>query len=146
MNAHTPLSPASMAAPRSAAWMEWKGSGRVLVIEDDAAVRMLVTRALPKLGFTAAGAGSGAEALALMRALPEEYVLILSDLSLPGMEAAEMIRGIRDLRPEIALILMTGYPRERIREKMGDIHVNGFVPKPFTLDTLAAEIRSVLAP
>jgi len=41
---------------------------------------------------------------------------------------------------------MTGYPRERIREKMGDIHVNGFVPKPFTLDTLAAEIRSVLAP
>lgn len=146
MKEYTPLATAPMAAQRPAAWMEWKGSGRVLVVEDDAAVRMLVTRALPKLGFTASGAGNGAEALALIRALPDEYVLILSDLSLPGMDASAMMQGIRALRPEIALILMTGYPRERIREKMGDIHVNGFVPKPFTLDTLAAEIRSVLAP
>ena len=146
MNRTTSSVDTPLPSRRPAAWAEWKGSGRVLVVEDDPAVRMLVTRALPRLGFTASGAANGAEAIALVRALPEDYVLVLSDLSLPGMEAGEMIRGIRFIRPEIAVILMTGYPREKIAEKVGNAHLNGIIPKPFTLDMLAAEIRSVLAP
>ena len=147
MNHYTPLAAVSPApARRTAGWLEWRGSGRVLVVEDDAAVRGLVARALPKLGFTASTAANGAEALRLMNALTEDYVLVLTDLRLPGMGVDEMIREIRSLRPEIAVIMMTGFNREKVKELFGEIHISGFVHKPFTLDALAAEIRSVLAP
>jgi two-component system cell cycle sensor histidine kinase/response regulator CckA len=129
-----------------AGWLEWRGSGRVLIVEDDPAVRMLVARTLPRLGFTASTAANGTEALALMRKLPDDYVLILSDLRIPGMDVGDMIREIRQMRPDIAVIMMTGYNRERVAERVGDVHISGFVHKPFTLDVLASEIRSVLSP
>ena len=135
-----------MPSPLHGAWHEWRGSGRVLVVEDDPAVRILVARALPKMGFTVSTAANGREALALMGALPEDYVLVLMDIKLPGMATDALIREIRLHRPEIAIILMTGLMRETVSERLGDIAINGFVHKPFTLDTLAAEIRGVLAP
>ncbi len=146
MNETTPSAVTTLPSLRQAPWLQWRGSGRVLVVEDDPAVRMLVVRALPKLGFTASSAGNGAEALSLFQANPLDYVLILTDLKLPGMEVGDMIRAIQAVRPELAVILMTGYPREKVAEKVGKAHLAGFVPKPFTLETLAAEIRSVLAP
>ena len=135
-----------MPSPLHGAWHEWRGSGRVLVIEDDPAVRILVARALPKMGFTVSTAANGNEALAHMGALPEDYVLVLMDIKLPGMAPDALIREIRLHRPEIAIILMTGLMRDAVSERLGDLTINGFVHKPFTLDTLAAEIRGVLAP
>jgi len=135
-----------MPSPLLGAWHEWRGSGRVLVVEDDPAVRILVARALPKMGFTVSTAASGSEAVTLIGALPEDYVLVLMDVRLPGMAPNDLIREIRRHRPEIAIILMTGLMRETVSERLGGLPVNGFVHKPFRLDALAAEIRGVLAP
>ena len=135
-----------MPSPLLGAWHEWRGSGRVLVVEADPAVRILVARALPKMGFTVSTAASGSEAVTLIGALPEDYVLVLMDVRLPGMAPNDLIREIRRHRPEIAIILMTGLMRETVSERLGGLPVNGFVHKPFRLDALAAEIRGVLAP
>jgi two-component system cell cycle sensor histidine kinase/response regulator CckA len=147
MSEHPPIAAVPpLPASQPNTWREWRGSGRVLVVEDDPAVRVLVARTLPRLGFTASTAANGTEALNIIRALPDDYVLILMDFRLPGMPTDALIREIRLLRPEIAIIMMTGLTRETVLQKLGDIPINGFVHKPFTLDLLASQIRGALAP
>jgi two-component system cell cycle sensor histidine kinase/response regulator CckA len=123
---------------------DWHGSGCVLVVEDDDAVRTLVARALPRYGFTATGAGNGVEALAQLNADPDSYVLILLDIKIPGMSSTELVREIRKVRPVLPIIIMTGFDRDKALEGVAGTNLVGYIHKPFTLNKLASEIRNAL--
>ncbi len=128
-------------APR---WLEWRGTGSVLVVEDDDAVRTLVARALPKFGFTASAAANGGKALELLRASPESYTLILLDVKIPGMTSVELVREVRRIRPDLPVVIMTGFDRDKALESMGGTSIAGYIHKPFTLNALSSVIRTAL--
>jgi DNA-binding NtrC family response regulator len=124
--------------------LERVGSGMVLVIEDDFAIRIVLSRALAKLGFTATLAADGAEAVRQFAADPGRYVVALLDFKLPGMSSEAVLREIRSRRPDLPVILTSGYDRDEAMNRSGGMEVTSFLHKPFTVDSLASELRYAL--
>jgi DNA-binding NtrC family response regulator len=116
------------------------------VIEDDVAIKIVLSRALARLGFTTAIAGDGAEALALFSGDPGQFALVLLDFKLPGMPSEDILREIRARRPDLPVVLTSGYDREEAMRRSNGMDVASFLHKPFTVESLATEMRNVLGP
>jgi CheY-like chemotaxis protein len=145
MHSPSPESNADRGAAGSAACLvERRGSGRVLVIEDDFAIRIVLSRALTRLGFTATLAADGPEALAQFSADPGQFALALLDFKLPGMTSEVVLREIRAQRPDLPVILTSGYDKDEAMNRSGGMEVTSFLHKPFTVDSLANELRFAL--
>ena len=125
--------PTANGAPR---WLEWSGSGRILVVDDEEAVRIVVSRVVERLGFTAELASDGDEAISLYSNDPTRFVLALVDIA----------REFRHLRPELPIVLMSGYTRHETTSPHPVQNPIGFLQKPFTLETLATAVRIALEP
>jgi len=108
------------------------------------AIRIVLSRALTRLGFTATLAADGTEALAQFRAAPGQYALALLDFKLPGITSEEVLREIRSQRPDMPVILTSGYDRDEAMNRSSGMEVTSFLHKPFTVDSLAAELRYAL--
>lgn len=116
---------------------------RILVVEDDEAVRSFTARALKADGHDVATAGDGGEGLDSV--LAEAFDLVVSDIRMPVMDGIEMAGHIRASRPEQKILLMTGYAhqRERFAELRGT--VLGVVDKPFTLKQIRDAVKDAIA-
>ena len=122
----------------------WKGRGTVLLADDEPAVRRLAKRMLESLGFEVALAQDGGEALALHERDPDGFVLAMLDLSMPVMGGADVCRAIRESRPDLAVILASGYD---LHESLADDAPVGrlaMLQKPYSLKTLRDAIRGLL--
>lgn len=108
------------------------------------AIRIVFSRALARLGFTSTLAADGAEALAQFRVDPSQYVLALLDFKLPGMTSEDVLRGIRSERPDLPVILASGYDRDEAMNRLKGMEITSFLHKPFTTDSLAHELRVAL--
>ena len=115
----------------------------ILVVEDDADVRIYVTETLAGLGYDVLNAGSGDDALRLM----DEYktiVLLLTDVVMPGMNGRKLAAAARARRPGLKVLFMTGYSRNAIvHQGRLDPGVD-LIQKPLTSDQLAATVRKIL--
>jgi two-component system, cell cycle sensor histidine kinase and response regulator CckA len=121
--------------------LDWRGSGCVLVVDDEDPVRVVVARAITRLGFSSNSASSGRDAIALFEADPAQYVLVILDVKMPVMDGIETMTRLRKVRPDIPVILMSGYNKLEVPNTLA---ATGFLHKPFTLDALASEIRAVV--
>ncbi|MCZ7665349.1 MAG: ATP-binding protein [Thermoleophilia bacterium] len=122
---------------------ELTGEETVLVVEDEEAVRALVTRVLRLNGYAVLEAASADQALAFTRSEPQ-VDLVLADVVLPGMGGPELVQIIKRVRPQAAVLYMSGYTRDSI---IHGGHANGdieLLEKPFTPDSLARRVREVL--
>jgi two-component system cell cycle sensor histidine kinase/response regulator CckA len=126
-------------------WQGWRGEGCVLVIDDDDAIRAVLARALTKLGFTTAVASEGDSALSIFGEDPERFTLVLLDYKLPGMDSKDVFHAIRQRRVDLPVILMSGYHKEEAVKNSSGMEIAGFIHKPFTMDALVSELRSVLS-
>jgi two-component system cell cycle sensor histidine kinase/response regulator CckA len=124
--------------------MDWRGSGRVLVVDDEDPVRTVIERAVTRFGFTSNSAANGPAAIALFEPDPMIYTLVMLDIKLPGMDGLEVMRRLRLARPDVPVILMSGYNKLDVSHSPSEGAVTGFLHKPFTLDSLAKELRAVL--
>ena len=114
---------------------------RILVVEDDAAVRRFLVECLEMLGFVVLQAASGMEALdCLADARPD---LLIVDFAMSGMNGAELTLAIRDQLPELPVILATGYADMDAVDKI--VPADRVLRKPFRIDDLAAAVRAALA-
>jgi two-component system, cell cycle sensor histidine kinase and response regulator CckA len=111
--------------------------GVVLVAEDEPSVRRLAARILMRRGFEVLEAPNGVEALELAASFDGRIDLLLTDLVMPEMGGRELARRIRALRPETAVLVMSGYEDEVATTGMGD---DEFVKKPFTPAELAGRV------
>ncbi|KAA5604513.1 response regulator [Roseospira marina] len=120
------------------------GAGTILLVEDEDPVRMFAARALRNKGYTVLEAGTGEMALETMRDGPP-LALLITDMVMPGMDGATLARQAREQRPELRVIIISGYSEDTAR---GDIleqpHIH-FLPKPFSLKLLAETVKTVLA-
>ena len=114
---------------------------RILVVEDDAAVRRFLVECLEMLGFVVLQAASGMEALdCLADARPD---LLIVDFAMSGMNGAELTLAIRNQLPELPVILATGYADMDAVDKI--VPADRVLRKPFRIDDLAAAVRAALA-
>ena len=119
------------------------GGETVLVVEDEADVRMLVTETLEELGYAALEATDSSSALALLRE-GHRVDLMVSDVGLPGMNGRALADEARKLRPGLKVLLITGYAADaadRAGFLGGDISM---LPKPFAIEALSNTIRKLL--
>ncbi len=110
----------------------------ILLVDDDDGVRTFVRRALEIDGHAVEEAADGAEALDLLRGPANGAGLVLSDIVMPVMDGIALALNVARERPDVPVMLMTGYANQRERAHGLDEIVRDVVLKPFTL----AEIRS----
>lgn len=130
-------------APPAPSPSAWKGSGRVLVIDDEEAVREVSLSILRALGFEAEAAHDGIEGLEKFEAAPGRYTAVLLDLTMPRIDGEETFLRLRQLQPDVKVILMSGYNRVDAINRFTGKGLAGFVQKPFPVETLAAELQRV---
>lgn len=126
------------------AQVAWRGHGTVLVIDDEETVRAVAARMLEALGFGVVLAEHGRDGFDKFRIEPDRYTLVLLDLTMPHMDGQETFRQLRLLRPEVKILLMSGFNQQEAVSPFTGKGLAGFVQKPFELATLAIELRRVL--
>lgn len=120
------------------------GRGRVLVVDDEKSVRESCRLALSGLGYEVLTCGSGKKALALLERNPNAIDVVLTDVTMPGMTGLELTRKIRALRPEMPVILCSGYNDELSPGKLKRIGARDFIGKPFSRHDLSSRIAAAL--
>ena len=121
------------------------GGGTVLVVEDESAVRKMVTLALQRLGFTVLAAEDGLEAVAVFRQHQDEIRCVLCDLTMPRMNGWETLTALRKLAPGIPVILSSGYSEAQVMEGDHSELPQAFLSKPYEHKALINAISQVLA-
>jgi len=112
------------------------------VVDDEEAIRRLLTESLTRAGYRVAAAGSGREALALVEQEPPD--LIILDLVMPEMDGIEALRRIRERGVTAKVLILTAYgTAQQIREARA-LGVREFIGKPFDLDRLVGIVRQEL--
>ena len=111
----------------------------VLVVEDEGSVRELMAGALERHGFAVTAVGSAEEAVGFA---PGTYDVLLTDISLPGMNGVDLAKRILGAAPAAKVLLMSGYAREEYLTPADDLP---FIGKPFTTRAIVDRLRSILA-
>jgi PAS domain S-box-containing protein len=119
----------------------WMGSERILLVEDEDALRSAVKRYLLSRGFQVIEARDGEEGCQLCAELDGEIDLVLTDVVMPKMSGPEMMKRLRESRPNLAAIYMSGYTDLAI----GTGPLDSVLQKPFNMNTLASELHNRLA-
>ncbi|MGD9587553.1 MAG: PAS domain S-box protein [Pyrinomonadaceae bacterium] len=122
-----------------------KGSGElILVADDESTIREATRAALEKFGYRVITAEGGAEALVILRDEDPEISLVLTDMSMPGMNGSELIRSARDLGRELKFIVMSGMIEKKMLDELTADGATIFLAKPFTAEKLLNAVRSAL--
>jgi two-component system cell cycle sensor histidine kinase/response regulator CckA len=117
----------------------------VLVVDDDETVRTVAKQMLRRSGFTVLTAANGREAVEKFAAARTEITLVLLDLTMPVLGGEEAFRAMRQMRPDVRVVLMSGYSSHELASRYGAEGLAGFVQKPFRLEELEACLTTVLA-
>ena len=130
-------------APPAAAGQESASAATILVVDDEAGVRVMVARMLSLAGYSVISAQSGEEAISIARDYAAPIDLVLTDVRMPGMTGPELVEQLKTLRPDIRAMYMSAYSRDVLPAGVQDTDVP-FLNKPFTMRTLALSIGQTL--
>jgi CheY-like chemotaxis protein len=121
------------------------GAGAVLVIDDEQLVRATAKSALQHFGYIVHEAEDGASGVDLFREIHHQIALVLLDLTMPEMSGEEVFELLRQIQPDIPVIVSSGYDESEATRRFAGKGVSGFLKKPYTAETLAERVKSVLA-
>lgn len=140
MNATQPVPDASTAAPTA--------QQRILVVDDEQPMQVLASTIINKLGYGSAAVGSGEEAVEAFleaQASGQTFAAVVMDLALPGgMSGLEATIAIKQIDAEAKVIVSSGYLEQNARAAALEHGFAGILPKPYTADRLASELRYAL--
>jgi PAS domain S-box-containing protein len=117
----------------------------VLLVEDEPAVRLLVVLMLAQAGYTVVQAADGQAGLDQFRQRPDDFDIVLLDLTMPRLDGLEVLAELRRLRPSVPVVLMTGYHAHDVSGRTGPGEANRLLQKPFTSEKLLAALGQALA-
>jgi two-component system cell cycle sensor histidine kinase/response regulator CckA len=119
--------------------------GTILVVEDEDLLRLAVTKALTKKGFSVIEASDGSAAMALLRAHKDDLDVVLLDVTLPGMSSREILEEAGRIRFDLEVILTSAYGKETVDATFSGLHVKRFIRKPFQLAELVGALQDALS-
>ena len=120
------------------------GNERVLCIEDEPALLNVGKHLLKYLGYSVVGKTSSLEALALFRKQPNRFDLVITDMTMPEMTGDRLAQALLNIRPDIPIILCTGFSHKITEKKAKRFGIKAFLMKPLVIQDLATTIRKVL--
>jgi CheY-like chemotaxis protein len=121
------------------------GNGRrIMLVDDEDAVRIIGAGLLERLGFEVIACARPIEALAAFREAPASFCAVISDLTMPEMTGLELSRHILATRPEVPIILTSGFLHTEAQQKARESGVRCVINKPFKVQELVGQIRAVL--
>ena len=124
---------------------ELRGSGLALVIDDDAGVRQVLRHLLEHFGFAVIEAADGRLGVQAFASRMAEVKFVVLDMTMPELSGEETLSELRRLRPDVPVILSSGYNEVEATRKVTAKGFAAFLPKPFTPDELAQCIRAALS-
>ncbi|HET6410228.1 MAG TPA: response regulator, partial [Chthoniobacteraceae bacterium] len=131
------------AAPISAT-PQWRGSGTILVVDDEETVRRVTTRMLMSLGFDVELAVDGMDGVEQFELMRDRLRLVLLDLTMPRMDGEAAFREFQKLKADVPVILMSGFNEQEVVSHFGTRGLSGFLQKPFTIAMMESKLREVL--
>ncbi len=121
------------------------GKGELIVfVDDEANVRELGFTFLSRSNYRVLTARDGAEALDLIREIQEPVHLVITDLIMPNMDGLALVQALRALRPNLPILVCTGYGEEKLTRELCALGISEFIPKPYSVRDLANHVRRVL--
>ena len=122
----------------------WRGTGDIMVVDDDECIRDVTRSMLEQFGFSVVSAVDGREALEMFRAKPSGFDLVILDLAMPRMGGEETFHEMRTIRPDLRVILTSGFNDQEASQRYEGKGLAGFLQKPFRVSTLIEKVCSVL--
>jgi signal transduction histidine kinase len=122
----------------------WRGSGTVLLADDEDGVRRVGCDMLTRLGFTVLTASDGVAALELFRAQGRTIACVILDLTMPRMDGKEAFRELRRLSADVPVLIASGYSEHELQQHFVGKGISGFLQKPYTLTMLRTVLQRIL--
>jgi len=123
---------------------QWQPEGTILVVDDDANIRLVTSAMVEGMGFKALSASDGLEALDVYRRYQDEITGVLMDLSMPGMDGRECCRELLHMDPTVKIILASGYSERDTAARFAERGLAGFIRKPYSLAALKTILETAL--
>ena len=123
--------------------VEWRGSGTVLLVDDEETVRGIGVEMLKELGFTTITANDGREALELYKST-SAITFVIMDLTMPHMDGEQCFRELRQLDPNVQVIMSSGYNELEVTQRFVGKGLAGFVQKPYKFSVLRDAVRKIV--
>ncbi len=124
--------------------IDQSGSGTLLLVEDEDAVRAFSARALRSKGYDVLEARSGEAALELLDEQQKPIDLLITDVVMPRIDGPTLVREVRGQRPDLKVIFISGYAEDAFRKRLDQGAGIHFLPKPFSLKQLAGKVKEVM--
>ena len=122
-----------------------RGRGRILVIDDSEVVLRAVVDMLELMGHECAGFRSGKEGVKYYREHWQEIALVILDMTMPEMDGRDCFRALKEINPEVKVLLSTGHPLNGEAQELLDDGMAGLVQKPFVAAELSSAVKEALA-
>ncbi|MDQ7011886.1 MAG: PAS domain S-box protein [Mariprofundaceae bacterium] len=120
-------------------------SGTVLVVDDEPAVQKVACRMLARMGFKTLTANDGDESLDVYQRHQDEIAVVLLDLTMPKMSGDKAFEALQRIRPDVKVLISSGYGEARLSERFRDQPSVAFVQKPYNIKQLRQAMRKILA-
>ena len=117
----------------------------VLVVEDEESIRHVIVKQLQTRGYEVIEASDGSTAIDILRGSNQHIDLLLLDLTIPGQPSHDVVQALEQTRPGCKVLLMSAYSEEFVTGTVIGPQIQGFIRKPFKLDTLLQSIETALS-
>jgi len=121
-----------------------KGSETILLVDDEEMIIDVGQAMLERLGYRVFAAQSGQRAVDVVTKLGNEIDLVIIDMIMPGMDGGKTFDRIREIQPEIPVMLSSGYAIDGQANKIMRRGCNGFIQKPFNISEFSKQVRRIL--
>ena len=122
----------------------WRGSGLILVIDDDTAVLQVAKLILERFGFSVQTAPSGRDGVAFYAGHVGQVRCVLLDMTMPDWNGEETFRRLREVDPNAKVILTSGYSESQATDELDKTGLAGFLQKPYQVATLIEAVKAVV--
>ena len=120
------------------------GTERVLLVDDEKTLVDLGCQMLERLGYRVESRTGSLEALALFKSQPTAFDLVITDMTMPNLTGEKLARELMEIRPDIPVILCTGFSEQISEERAKELGIREYILKPLLMSTLAVTVRKVL--
>ena len=121
------------------------GNESVLLIDDEERILTVGREICKALGYSVITAASGKEALRIYKARKNEIHLVILDMIMPDMDGGLVFNSIKAIDPEVKVLLSSGYSEEGEAASIMERGCDGFIQKPFKIDSLSMKVRQILS-
>lgn len=121
------------------------GNGElILVVDDEKNIREVTVATLKRFGYDAVAAVDGTDALATYSQQHDQIALVLTDIAMPYMDGASLIRALRKMKPGIKIVAMSGLISDGKSAELVELHIENVLSKPFTAEKLLTTVAAML--